>query len=436
MRYSTLLKLPILLLFTLVLFSCEKESIPTVPILTTVEPTSITGLTALSGGNITSEGGETVNTRGVCWSTKINPTVSDSIAVDQNGGIGIFESKISNLKPGTIYHIRAYATNSVGTAYGNDISFTTNTVSPTLSTRSITSITITSATSGIVIASNGGTPITNKGICWSTKQNPTINDSLTTNGDSILTKLLPNTTYYARAYAANSVGIAYGNELSFTTIDGVLDVEGNAYHVVTLGSQVWMSENLRTTKYRNGDDIETTIPYNLDTYTEEMPKYQWKYDGDDVWLKIDSTARYYTWFAITDSRNVCPIGWHIPTDEEWTTLENYLIANGYNYDNTTSGNKIAKAMASTYGWFHCDDCTISVSQENNRSGFNGLPLGYRSKWNGHTGIDFEASNAFWWSSSEMSTTDARVRELNDTFSELLSTKRSKKDGLSVRCVKD
>lgn len=221
MRYSTLLKLPILLLFALVLFSCEKDPeptiVPTIATLTTLDPSSITNQSAVTGGNITNEGGGKVTARGVCWSTKSYPTTSDLCVEDKSSGIGVFECKLSNLEPSKTYHIRAYATNSFGTAYGNDITLTTIIVLPTVSTGTTTAIKNSSARSEIVVLSDGGAPITNKGICWSTKQNPTITDSLTTNGDSILTKLLPNSTYYARAYATNSVGTAYGNQVEFST---------------------------------------------------------------------------------------------------------------------------------------------------------------------------------------------------------------------------
>src|SRR5688500_14669040 len=102
----------------------------------------------------------------------------------------------------------------------------------------------------------------------------------------------------------------------------VTDIEGNVYHTVTIGTQVWMAENLKTTKYRNGDLIGTTIPATLDISSESAPKYQWAYNGEES--IVATYGRLYTWYAVTDSRNVCPTGWHVPSDAEWTTLTTYL----------------------------------------------------------------------------------------------------------------
>ena len=102
----------------------------------------------------------------------------------------------------------------------------------------------------------------------------------------------------------------------------VVDIDGNSYKTVKIGSQEWMAENLKTTKYRNGDSIKTTIPSTLDLTNETSPKYQWAYGG--IESNVATYGRLYTWYAVTDSRNVCPIGWHIPSDSEWTILTNYL----------------------------------------------------------------------------------------------------------------
>src|SRR4029078_12512714 len=102
----------------------------------------------------------------------------------------------------------------------------------------------------------------------------------------------------------------------------VTDIDGNVYHTVTIGTQVWMVENLKTTKYRNGDLIGTTIPATLDISSESTPKYQWAYKGEES--NVATYGRLYTWYAVADSRNVCPTGWHVPSDAEWTTLTTYL----------------------------------------------------------------------------------------------------------------
>ena len=198
------------------------------PTVTTAAVTEIGQTAALSGGNVTSDGGADVTARGVCWSTSQNPTIDDN-KTENGSGTGSYVSNLSNLTPNTIYYVRAYATNSAGTGYGDERSFTTleNVELPTLTTTNVTNITETTATCGGNVTSDGGADVTARGVCWSTSQNPTINNNHTTDGtgtgsyNSNLSNLTPNTTYYVRAYATNSAGTGYGEERSFTTLEEV-----------------------------------------------------------------------------------------------------------------------------------------------------------------------------------------------------------------------
>src|SRR5664280_2720971 len=221
--------------------SCKKEDV--IPTLTTTALTNITTTSVTSGGLISKDGGATVTARGVCWSTTSNPTVGDSHTSDANGA-GSFTSDITGLTPNTLYHVRAYATNKVGTAYGADISFTTTPiVVPTLTTVAVTSITATTAISGGNITSDGDGAITAEGVCWALTTGPTTSNSLTTDGTgsasfvSNLSGLTSGVIYYVRAYATNSAGTAYGNEITFTTAlfapTNVVAAAGNAQATVT-----------------------------------------------------------------------------------------------------------------------------------------------------------------------------------------------------------
>ena len=203
-------------------------SVATIPTgITTNTLSSITQNSATCGGNITADGGSAVTSRGVCWSsTNSSPTTANSKTID-GSGIGTFSSSLTSLSPGTTYYVRAYATNGVGTAYGATRTFTTSaaTIPTGIITIGASSITQNTASSGGTITSDGGAPITMKGVCWSsTSTLPTISNSNTNNGSgtnsysSSLTGLTANTTYYVRAYAINSMGIAYGNTISFTTL--------------------------------------------------------------------------------------------------------------------------------------------------------------------------------------------------------------------------
>jgi len=203
----------------------------------------ITQNTASSGGNVTGTGGASITQKGVCWSsTNSAPTIANPKTIDGTG-TGTFSSSITSLNPSTTYYVRAYATNNVGTAYGNTRTFTTTgAVIPTVSsTTAISSITSTTASSGGTISNTGGAPITVKGVCWSTtNSNPTIANSTTNDGTgtasffSSLTNLLPNTLYYVRAYATNSAGTGYGTIRTFTTLPAPLAV-GQSYQGGIIG---------------------------------------------------------------------------------------------------------------------------------------------------------------------------------------------------------
>jgi len=205
------------------------ESTVTTPTVATTAVTAITDTTASSGGNVTSDGGAAVTARGVCWSTSVNPTTSNSKTTDGTG-TGSFLSAITGLSPKTPYHVRAYATNSVGTAYGSDVSFTTLDASlmPTVTTTAVSSISYDSASSGGNVTGDGGAAVTVRGVCWSTSANPTTSNNKTTDGTgtgsflSAITGLSPKTPYHVRAYATNSVGTAYGSDVAFTTLDASL----------------------------------------------------------------------------------------------------------------------------------------------------------------------------------------------------------------------
>lgn len=197
------------------------------PVFATLSTTAITGTTyyaaASSGGNITSDGGSAVTARGVCWSTSPTPTIANSKTSDGTG-TGSYGSTLTGLTPSKLYFVRAYATTTPGTVYGNEISFTTvSHVLPVVSTTAITGITGGGANSGVNVTAENGSPVTAKGVCWSTSPNPTTANSKTTDGSglgsvpSIINDLTISTVYYVRAYATNGFGTAYGTQLSFTT---------------------------------------------------------------------------------------------------------------------------------------------------------------------------------------------------------------------------
>jgi uncharacterized protein (TIGR02145 family) len=344
------------------------------------------------------------------------------------------------LKGGTEYHVRVFATNADGIEYGNDVSFTTEPAdTPRLTTTVPSNITSITATSGGTIISDNGASISASGVCWGTSPNPTIANSKSAEtiktGEFIspVTGLIPLTTYYLRAYTTSDLGTNYGEELSFTTssvLTAITDVDGNSYTSVTIGNQVWMQQNLKTTRYSNGDLIGTTSPASMDISNESIPKYQWAYDGNESNAFL--YGRLYTWFVVNDSRNVCPAGWHVPTNAEWIALTDYLISNGYGEGG--SRYKIAKSMTYFYGWFPDWAGAINVDLTGyNSSGFSALPGGTRT----NTSFSQSGKASYWWSSSEESSTLAWIGcslSYGSGFTESGSLK--KENGFSVRCLKN
>lgn len=200
----------------------------TLATLTTTAVSAITNTTATSGGNITNQGSGAITARGVCWATTTDP-VATGLHTTDGTGTGAFPSSIAGLTAGTTYYVRAYATSTAGTAYGNELTFNTTggVVLATLTTTAMSAITNTTATSGGNVTNQGSGTVTARGVCWATTQNPVATGLHTTNGTgtgtftSSLTGLTLGTTYYVRAYATSSAGTAYGNQILFTTLGGV-----------------------------------------------------------------------------------------------------------------------------------------------------------------------------------------------------------------------
>jgi hypothetical protein len=210
-----------------------------VPQITTTDASNILALSAVSGGEVTYDGGSPVTEYGICYSTSAGPTTANTKVIS-GLGTGVFTSNLSGLTQSTTYYLRAYAINSYGTNYGDEISFTTQNGIFILTTTAATSFTTVSAISGGNITFDGGSAVTVRGVCYSTSPNPTTASSKITNGSGTgsfsvsLTGLTYNTLYYARAYATNAISTYYGNQISFTTRNGIPTLTPlNAYSITT-----------------------------------------------------------------------------------------------------------------------------------------------------------------------------------------------------------
>lgn len=308
---------------------------------------------------------------------------------------------------------------------------------PTLITTSISDVTTRSATCGGDITDDGGSAVTERGVCWNNTGSPTILNSKTTDKSgtglftSYLTNLMENTTYYVRAYSTNSVGTAYGDEVSFTTQKGltVSDIDGNNYKIVTIGTQVWMAENLKTTRYQNGDSIPCITDYT--SWGALRNGAYCNYNNDTT--NASKYGHLYNWYTVTDHRNIAPVGWHVPTDAEWTTLSLYLTNSGFGFEG--SGDDVAKSMAATSGWKTSSTAGALGNEQisNNSSGFATLPGGYRNAVGTFTGlIDY----SFWWSTSAFSAGYVWNRYLYYANKGVYRGSSNENYGFSVRCVKN
>lgn len=542
--------------------SCKKEDTPPprLPEITTLDVTLSVfrdGAYGSSGGTIKSTGGSRITASGICWSTQELPTILDSkyftgtpTGYENNPpvfrSVGTYTCPLLGLKRLTTYYVRAFATNSIGTAYGNQVSFTTPDISwmqlfsiilpyptdksfavstnpeltwhhrqpgfstitrlnydvyldtdpnpttkiatnltteslqltglipgtkyywkifgwdvsypennatssiysfttapalviPSVSTAPVTIYSSTSATVGGNVTSDRGAMVTERGVYWSTSQKPEMTGTKLPIGSGSgsfsidLSGLNLGTTYFMRAYATNSAGTALGAQISFNLNSGsskVTDIDGNNYNIVTIDSQVWMAENLKTTRYADGATIplvSTTDSWIVLTNTSKA--YCWY---DDNITNKDTYGALYTWAAAMNGasssnsnpsgvQGACPTGWHVPSDEEWITLTTYLGGE------SVAGGKMKEVGNSN--WIYPN------TGATNESGFSGRGGGYRIP----SGIFRDLGvKSFFWSSSQglLPISVPRGRSLDYKNEEVFNAGFYINTGGYLRCVKD
>ena len=336
------------------------------------------------------------------------------------------------------YSVRCLRDTTGGSSDSTQISL------PTVTTDSVTAITTTSATLNGTVSNPDNVTITAQGFEWKVTEggNYTTVDA---SGESMsynLTGLTANTGYSYRAFVTTAEGTSYGEEVSFTTTAAaapqggqpcpgaatVTDYDGNVYNTVQIGQQCWMKENLRTTRTPNGTIISGRYYPNNDSNNVAVYGY------------------LYHWFAVMDGassssatpsgvQGICPTGWHVPSNEEWTELEIYLGSQSQYICNNDSY-CIAKALASTTGWNSPDEicfCCVGNNQSsNNTTGFDALPSG---AYYFDSSISF-GENAYYWSSTEGEGSIAWLFCLNNAEAEVIQNTYYKSNGLSVRCLRD
>jgi uncharacterized protein (TIGR02145 family) len=303
----------------------------------------------------------------------------------------------------------------------------------TVKTLLVADIKSTSALSGAYVYLDGGEEISQKGIVWSTTPGPTIGNSNTNEGPGIgyftsrLTGLIPYTTYYARAYAINAVGISYGEEKIFKTsnpnlnpnltYNSIMDASGNSYATIVIGTQEWMAENLRTTVYANGDPIASPA------------SDQFLGINSGAWTHYDNNIQYefpygklYNWFAVNDPRNVCPTGWHVPSQQEYYTLINYLGGP------TVAGGKLKSNNREFW-----ESPNLNATNE---SGFSSLPGGYLGSDSNGASFNAEGNRGFWWSSTDGGFYGPYYIFMAYDSSMARSGDMGRNYGCCIRCLKD
>lgn len=395
---------------------------------TTAAVTVISYTTATAGGNVTATGGGTVTAKGVCYGLTANPDISGPHTTDGTGA-GEFTSPLSGLTSGVKYFVRAYATNDAGTQYGTQVEFTTLAVAePDLSTGAVSLITDVSATVGGNVTADNGGAIDERGICWGTAANPTVEDNFiaadlgdgTGDFSANLANLVMGTTYYVRAYAENSAGTSYGDQVTFNTL--LRDVEDNLYEVVRIGSALWMAENLATATFNDDTPIP---PAATDAAWAALtgPGYCWYEDNEDINKPLYGAL--YNWFAASNAE-LCPDGWHVASDDDFLALEMSL--------------GMSQAVAEQEGWRGEDEGTQMKSTTlwntgngTNSSGFNAFPGGYRYYFDGT--FQHEGNLAYFWTMDEETGDRAMMRQLHAEQAGVQRQNAPKTAGKSVRCVK-
>jgi uncharacterized protein (TIGR02145 family) len=478
----------------------------TLPSVVTKSPETILANSANIGGIVTSDGGAPVTERGVCWSTEPNPVIANYFTSD-GVGVGVYQSSMTGLTPGMTYFVRAYATNSFGTAYGNEVSFTTsladtiNAIAPggelirnsgfeifkegsdTTSTSlkdiafwnidelaanlnggrwgtaGLRTATLSSKDTTLyqVIKTIGAYEATYtlsfsarsswnsqaiRSIFSVSESDSTLRTAIDVKDDTFAIDVPNNintttTQVYTRVFVipANSAYVGKKLVIEFDNIpfdDGtdngwaeidnvslieavVSDIDGNIYSSIVIGTQTWMAENLKTTKLRDG----STIPLVTDNAAWAAlltPGYRW-FNNDEASYKATYGAMY-NWSAVNTGK-LCPVGWHVPSINEWTILTDYL-----------GGVSVAAGKLKESGISHWSSPNIGATNE---TGFTALPGG-RVTDNGI--FDCFGDYGLWWSSSEGTANDAWHLVLQNSSGSAGGYTYSVQGGVSVRCLKN
>ena len=381
--------------------------------------------TALSGGNVTAAGSFPVTARGLCWASGTTPTLNHSFCVNGSGQ-GSFSSTIDQLMPEAVYKVRAWALSEAGVSYGEEKQFTFGRLAQ-LQTISASSVRSFSAIGGGKIINSMG-PLRKKGICWGTNLYPVISKnqhskdstSSTDGFAAMMTGLQPGNTYYYRSYAQSTIGLSYGPVMKVTAAEltgpTLTDIDGNVYQTDTIGSQIWMLENLRVTRLNNGTQL-LHLPAVQSWYNNFEPGWCYYNNDSSNNLVYGKLYNYETMSVQTSTLSVCPTGWSMPLETDWTKLREFA--------GTKSALKLRATGGTSAGTGLWDDGLYNPGTDD--FGFSALPGGYRQ----HSPQEFanESREANFWAYWD------RRFKIIDYGMEVTSSSAQDYDGLSIRCIK-
>jgi uncharacterized protein (TIGR02145 family) len=290
-------------------------------------------------------------------------------------------------------------------------------------TGAVLKVGITSASVSGRILTDNLADVVSTGICWNTKPRPVIsNFKLSVHLDSArficqLNNLTPATIYFLRAFATTATDTVYGDQVVFYTHKqgAVADIEGNYYNSIVIGTQTWLTEDLKTSLFNNG--LPITNAAGTDSWLwRKTPAWCW-YSNDSANYSFPR-GKLYNWYAV-ETGKLCPTGWHVPSNSEWTTLQNFL-----------GGDTIAGGKLKTTGTFFWRSPNARATDQ---SGFSAIPGGYRSasgKFFYFTIVDN------WWSTDIISPDAAYNWHVNHESGRLYHEYSFKSFGYCVRCLKD
>jgi uncharacterized protein (TIGR02145 family) len=411
-------------------YGCDPIETEEIVRITTNNPSNITKNTCTFAGLIVEMGESGVENHGFVYSEGPNPTIESSvISLGMTKLDGQFSFKVSALQAGTSYFYRAFAQNGDKIYYGDDKSFVTLGLSfPSVSTNSVTNIQSSAFKAIGTINEIGDLPIVHHGFCLPVNPDPTNDDihidygaaEATGRFEGVISDLSPGTDYYVRAYIETAFQVYYGNLLSLSTIEEtqVSDADENVYSVINIGAQTWMLENLRVTRFADGTGIRFAME-NSQWVLEGSYAYCWFLNSESG--NKDIYGALYNWSIVNSEKDLCPSGWHIPDDADWSVLIEFL-----------GGAEQAGGKLKEEGTAHWVSPNTGATNE---SGFTALPGSYRTATGEFFSVEARTVGA-WWSAGDGGAGSYPSVKLYANDAKLHTEDSDAGSGYSVRCIKD